>query len=111
MDGITILNQYMTYDWPTWRYIVLIAGVAIIMLCISAVMDNCSGLWGVLALVILLGLIVLGIISPKEETGLYEYEAIIDDGVSFTDLYEQYDIVEQRGEIYILKDKEIDNNE
>lgn len=107
MDGITILNQSMTYDWPTWRYIVVIAGVAIIMLCISAIMNNGSGFWGLLALILLLGLIGLGMISPKEETGLYEYEAIIDEDVSFTDLYEKYDIVEQRGEIYILRDKEI----
>ena len=107
MDGITILNQTMIYDWPTWRVIVTIVMVAVIALCITAIMDNGSGIWGLLALVTFFGLIIIGVIGPEVETGLYKYEAIIDEDVSFTELYERYEIVNQRGEIYILRDKEV----
>ena len=41
-----------------------------------------------------------------EPTGRYRYECTIDKSVSFLELTEKYDVVEQYGDIYVLEDKE-----
>lgn len=43
--------------------------------------------------------------SKKEPTGRYEYEVTLSDDASFTDIIKEYDFVEQRGDIYVLRDK------
>ena len=43
-------------------------------------------------------------LSPKNLTG-YEYELTIDDNVSMKEVYKRYEIVEQRGDIWVLRDK------
>lgn len=61
-----------------------------------------------------IGMIILSIVSlylacskeGTEPTGRYRYEAIIDDSVSFLDLQEKYDVIEQNGRIWVLEDKE-----
>ena len=106
MDGVTILNQTMVYEWPTWAFIVIIVMAIIFGIGISVIIEKDSIFGGLVTLISFLVAIVLALIDPKVETGLYKYEAIIDDDVSFTELYEQYDLIARRGEIYILQDKE-----
>lgn len=38
-------------------------------------------------------------------TGKYEYETIIEDNADFKEIYNKYEIVEQKGKIFILRDK------
>lgn len=38
--------------------------------------------------------------------GEYQYEVMIDDTVSFAEVIEKYDIIEQRGEIFVLEEEE-----
>lgn len=38
--------------------------------------------------------------------GEYQYEVLIDDTTAFTEITEKYNIVDQRGEIFVLEDKE-----
>lgn len=33
------------------------------------------------------------------------YEVLLDDNVSFNELYSQYDIIEQRGQIYVIQER------
>lgn len=112
MEGVTILNQLEIMKEPGWWLlallcfsIVLTAGV-----CTLLTNDYRSDIVGLIASVAailgLFGMIVLIGGDWTEPTGKYEYEAIIDDTVVFTELYEKYEVVEQRGEIWVLKDKE-----
>lgn len=39
-------------------------------------------------------------------TGKYEYKVIIDDNVSIAEFYEHYEIVDQEGKIFIIREKE-----
>ena len=36
-------------------------------------------------------------------TGEYQYEVIFEDNVSFTEVIEKYNIIEQRGEIFVVE--------
>ena len=56
----------------------------------------------------MIGLIVMfayGIFNCTVKTGEYRYECIIDDSVSYNEVVENYKIVEQRGDIWVLEDK------
>ena len=44
--------------------------------------------------------------KDDEPTGRYRYEATIDESISAEQLYDKYDVIERRGEIWVLEDKE-----
>lgn len=67
------------------------------------------GMWCVsIALVLCLFLIIMGLIKDNVTipTGKYQYEITIDDAVSFNEVIEQYDIIERRGEIFVVEERE-----
>ena len=41
----------------------------------------------------------------------YEYEVLIDEEVNLIDFYEKYDIIEKKGEIYVIKERGDDRDE
>ena len=47
--------------------------------------------------------------SPKFHH--YEYEVLIDEEVNLVDFYEKYDIIEKKGEIYVIKERGDNGNE
>ena len=49
--------------------------------------------------------ILLFLVTRKRESGRNRYECLIDDTASFTEVAENYDIVGQRGNLWILEDK------
>ena len=53
---------------------------------------------------VLVGLIVGN--CKKKPTGRYQYECLIDDETPCADIYDKYDVVDRRGEIWVLEDKE-----
>ena len=73
-------NLFPEVDWPVWTAIIPF---------ISAVL--------IAAICVLLSLVI--------KTGEYRYECIIDDSVSYNEVVENYKIVEQRGDIWVLEDK------
>ena len=40
-----------------------------------------------------------------------QYEVILNDDYSAKELYEKYDVIEQRGEIWVIRDKETETDE
>jgi hypothetical protein len=117
LEGIEILHQkeIMEFVTPNWvlPVAVLIGILCIVMgwLLVDMVLDMDCGILLGLFVGVICGLVIMLGGSEKVPTGRYKYEATIDKSVSFVELYEHYDIVEQRGEIYILKDKETTKNE
>ena len=50
--------------------------------------------------------LVLFATAHTYKTGRYQYKVTIDDSVSFNDLYEKYNVIDQDGKIFIIEDKE-----
>ena len=48
----------------------------------------------------------LSLIFYEVPTNRYRYEVTIDESVTITEIYDNYDVIEQRGDIWILEDKE-----
>lgn len=111
MEGIDILNQTEIMVNPLSSYLlILFFIIAFLVGLIMLSFINSRKRFGIFGIV----LIILSIIScvfafagaNTEHTGRYRYEVTIDDGVSFLDLQEEYDVIEQNGRIWTLEDKE-----
>ena len=109
MDGVTVLNVIEKTRLPDWAII----GV---VLCLFAMMvfflglstgktikkiDICgAGLCCTLVLAFIIFL--LGLFTSNT---IPRYECTIDSNVSFVELYEKYNVIEQRGNIWVLEEK------
>ena len=103
-----ILNTFEYVEKvPGWQIAVLVIfGIALIFF---EVFFACKNQWGrswasaFMALIIIeLALFLCSV--KKEKT---QYECVIDDTTSFNEVMENYEVVEQRGDIWVLRDKEV----
>lgn len=114
MGGITVLNVTTVSENST------LLVTAIVFLMIGAMIntlvvlksDNSKDciLHGVFAIVLLIMCIVVGVVMDRDKKANThnQYECLIDSSVSLEDVYEQYTIVERRGEIWVLEDKQVE---
>ena len=112
IKGIEILNktEIMTISDAglVWSLILIICGLIGISLFLCLTYNNENFIIGVIfsVLVFFSGFVVLAAESESKQTGRYQYEATIDESVLFDDVLENYDIIEQKGKLWILEDKE-----
>ena len=114
MEGVTILNSIdITRIDGGW-----LVGVSLLAFCFLMFLIWCLeliriGEWyavipGIIGAICFIAFIyVTGpSVNATKPTGKYEYEVLLSEDVSFTELYKKYEVVEQRGKIWVLKDKE-----
>lgn len=113
IEGIHILNKTPIYAVVGWANAVFVLSciifvISLLTMCYAVAKDFdilfCFGL--VTLFVSAMVLFTIGFWAPEKETDRYRYEVIMDEGVSFEDIYNNYDVIEQRGEICVLEDKE-----
>ena len=111
MDGITILNTTIVDDYAQW---VLPTVLALGLICIVALVlmlnsnDNGVVIFGTISLLAMIAIPTI-VITSKSHWRINErnqYECIIDDSVSINEVYENYNVLERRGDIWVLEDKE-----
>lgn len=102
---MTILNSYRVTNISD---VVLMMVVILIMsLVISFIISEGNGAIFLLSFILVAGLVSI-LVLPKciRDTKHYQYEVLLEDNYSAKDLIEKYEIVEQRGDIWVIKDKE-----
>lgn len=112
IEGITILNQTEIMVQPDWCY--RWGGIWLILFVISLYMlfNNrdfpvwLCGMSAIIAIISFAWIVVIINWRETEPTGRYKYEVTIDESVDFIDIYKNYDVIEQRGQIWVLEDKE-----
>lgn len=111
MDGITILNTTIVDDYAQW---VLPTILALGLICIVALVlmlnSNDTGvvIFGTISLLAMIAIPTI-VITSKSHWRINErnqYECIIDDSVSINEVYENYNVLERRGDIWVLEEKE-----
>ena len=115
IDGITILNEItndMTFSIIMAFFIggvlVVLSLLSLILLAIDSVKNkqNNFSFFALSSVVLTLGAIALILAIVGCSTPIYtQYEVTISDKVSFVELNEKYRIIEQRGEIYIIQER------
>ena len=117
---MTILNQTveLIQEGYTWGFnlsfssiFLLIIGIGMIALGVFIIPDNDKNIIGVIVvLIILLSIGVGSLVSAFHTKPVYkevsQYEVLLDETVPFHEIYDKYDIIEQRGQIFVLRDKE-----
>lgn len=114
IPGIKVLHQTEILDISLNPTVLTVAAVALIVAVLTfflawALSDSdtlliVSFFCLVVSLLAFVGSTVFAIETP---TGRYEYEVLIDDTTNLKTVYDQYEIVDTRGEIFILKEKEM----
>ena len=111
MDGITILNTTIVDEYAQW---VLPTVLAPSFICIVAFIltltsnDNRVIIFGIISLLAMIAMPIIVITSKSHwrTNERNQYECIIDDSVSINEVYENYNVLERRGDIWVLEDKE-----
>lgn len=111
MDGITILNTIVIDECAKWILPTTLAlglvciGTFLLMLISSGGTDTiCLGITSTLALISVL-IIFIGSKSRWRTNERNQYECIIDNSVGINEVYENYNVIERRGDIWVLEDK------
>ena len=107
VEGITVLNKIAVTGVPSWVLIsaaaILIIGLIVFAISIIAEWPTWTAI--VSTIIVLLIWFICGILNITIKTGEYQYECIIDDSVPYNKVVENYNIIEQRGDIWVLEDK------
>lgn len=114
MEGITILaTETVTLGVPLW-VAPLIGCIAciivlVIMLSIFHEIDTSDCVLGAfIGIFVALFFLILSIGTYTEET---RYSMTIDETVPFVEFNEQYEVIDRKGDIYIVRAKEVDKND
>lgn len=113
MPGVEILNTTIHYKeaLPTGAIIAIIAliGIPLIATIIGKALDVETvyflGIVFLLVGIVFATLIYVTIRKPTDEIDYIEYEVLIDDSVSFTEFNDKYEIINQKGKIYTVREK------
>lgn len=117
MDGITILNEIIIDNTDEAIAGIVLSGLMIVMTIIGLILgfkilkdgDSPIVMLGTIAILLALFIGIAALpnsISRLSDLPIVQYEVTISDDVSFTEFTEKYDIIEQRGEIYVVQEKE-----
>ena len=109
VDIVTGIEDYFSWSIGCWVGIILtIACVIGFALCvINAIKEE-------EILIVFLGLLILGIgaailfgavLPHNVTTTVNQYEATINEDITFKEIMDKYDFIEQRGDIYVLREK------
>ena len=106
-----ILNQEPIMEMASnYQTLFIIFGITLIVSFIVAMASHPWSLSGPIAgVVCIASLIALFIIvhrAPEVDTGRNRYEVVLDDSVPANKIYEKYKVIERRGDIWVLEDKE-----
>ena len=117
MNGVEILSSATIYETEVyWWPIPLFASIGLVIgLCLSIKewIDygfDAEYIFWILALTVVLGFAgCLGVIMSEHETDTVdhiEYKVTIDDSVSMNEFLDKYEILDQEGKIYTVKERE-----
>lgn len=113
IEGVTILSKEMIME-PDMRlsfiifiFSILIIGTGVFISCLYHHIDSRGVTIGCIITAIGIIVYIVSLRLPAEvESGRYQYKATIEKSVSFNEVYEKYNVIEQDGNLWILEDKE-----
>ena len=113
---MTILNTEPIMVEPAWCFPVFIVLVVIAILFFIMALFNGENIVGCIFVILFLIAIYSAIFikttcAPEPSPNRNRYEVILDDTVPAREIYEKYNIIEKRGDIWILEDKAKDEHD
>lgn len=115
IDGITVLSQSEIMITPNWTYIIIIITLiafAVSMITTASFHHNRIKTIFEISSICFFILFIVGLfcmVFVENPTGEYTYKVTISDEVNFVEFNNKYEIIDQDGLIYTIKEKEINN--
>lgn len=117
MSGVEILaTEEVVVAWESWNWegFLTTVGICFLVAIVAGLLTGVSDDWGlgitIFLIVFLAGGALFGTLVGRTtgEPTEYEtqYKVIIDDSVSMNDFIEKYEIIDQEGKIYTVREKE-----
>lgn len=115
---MTILNQTTEliqegYTWgfnfSWWNIVIFIFGILALIACIYFIIDDGPDFCMSFAFILGIAVVICCFHTKPVYKEISQYEVIISEDTSFYDIYNNYDVIEQRGEIFILQEKNQNN--
>ena len=111
MTGVEILSSETIYNtiFPAWVLAVslfslfVLAALTTYWFCEERVL---MAVLGIIALVGCIAIATMACTSNKNDINHIEYKVTIDDSVSMNEFLEKYEILDQEGKIYTVKERE-----
>lgn len=110
MNGVEILSSQTIYDTvlPAWLGVIgFIMLIVIFVLYVAFEVEfetDGTIIYTILVLASIL-LMVLSLVSGETDINRIEYKVTIDDSVSMNEFLDKYEIIDQEGKIYTVKEK------
>ena len=111
IEGIEILSQEPIMECTYLGLKIFIIG-SLFSLVVGVLLEVFYFQDGIGILLMLLGAVLWCLIGVFVDanyeipTGKYEYKVIVDDNVSMAEFYEHYELVDQEGKIFIVREKD-----
>ena len=107
MTGVEILSMSPIVTWPLWTLIIAVVATIMIGIILGILCkDPAIGFGGAIVTFLICAFIFAVGGVGSYETGKYEYKVIIDDSVSMNEFLDKYEIIDQEGKIYTVKERE-----
>lgn len=111
MNGVEILRSEIIYNTilPHWCLILGLIGAVISIYVTIELFLNCYDIEPWISLVVAIAFIVAAILSGipnKNNVDHIEYKVTIDDSVSMNEFLDKYEILDQEGKIYTVKERD-----
>lgn len=112
MEGITVLSENEIMNMPTWTLVITIIGFIIFAIsfmifaiCSNKIIQTIFAINSICCFIFyIFGLFCMTFI--ENPTGKYEYKVTISDEINLVEFNEKYEIINQEGLIYTIKEKE-----
>lgn len=109
MTGVEILNQETIYNTIIPEYWLAIGffGFIVFLFLTFIWLTSDHMILYCIFFILTIGCMILGMLSDvtSKDIDYIKYEVLIDDSVSITEFMDKYEILEQRGRIYTVKEK------
>lgn len=111
MNGVEILSSETIYNTilPDWCFVIGILAMFVFFGIMAWQFANERVVFGFMCLVLALGSILvgtLGVTDNKTDINHIKYKVTIDDSVSMNEFLDKYEILDQEGKIYTVKERE-----
>ena len=117
MNGVEILSSVQVasefaFNWMWfWTVFGIILSICMIMGIYNVVSDECE--WWLIIVCLIIGVVVgaitgsaIGIVTKTPTAYETHYKVTIDDSVSMNEFLDKYEILDQEGKIYTVKERE-----
>ena len=111
MAGIEILSEKIIYNTLVPEWLAIVACICLFVLWLIGFFfidaDN-----GTALIICMIGIVILSVVAVcscidnKGSINYIEYKATIDDSVSMNEFLDRYEILDQEGKIYTIKERE-----